>query len=414
MRKIKKYQSPSGSLPNPNIFQRPDGSYFYSNDGKTEVNVTPLNKLTDNPAEWSYTDKTGRVYTPKKEYKNTYTLTESNPTADYHNYLNLKDKSSRDKTMAKAYLNNGNVYDAFMAYIGMKAPKNPFEITGEPSILPGRGVNSKTVQNVTKGMRTLEDYLRTTKVSAPKLEGTGYLRDNYATDRFLGGQIFESSLPEEAMRVQGHGMAKSPTIQDALARLRYMLDNGFEKGKTFYTAPLKLSEEGKKFGAYLGTTGGTPYFDGHFLITGKPGQMINSIDDISTIYVNDAYQNEEALKAAQKLQQYLQKTYPKINFKLYSQGYKQGGKMNTLQFLKNGSGIHIKKKNRGKFTDYCGGQVTQECINKGKHSSNPAVRKRATFADNARHFKHRLGGSVVEAFKLRRQILNSLNNMIND
>jgi len=26
--------------------------------------------------------------------------------------------------------------------------------------------------------------------------------------------------------------------------------------------------------------------------------MINSIDDISTIYVNDAYQNEEALKAA--------------------------------------------------------------------------------------------------------------------
>ena len=72
----------------------------------------------------------------------------------------------------------------------------------------------------------------------------------------------------------------------------------------------------------------------------------------------------------------------------------QGGKMNTLQFLKNGSGIHIKKKNRGKFTDYCGGQVTQECINKGKHSSNPAIRKRATFADNARHFKHRLGGKA--------------------
>ena len=72
----------------------------------------------------------------------------------------------------------------------------------------------------------------------------------------------------------------------------------------------------------------------------------------------------------------------------------QGGKMNTLQFLKNGSGIHIKKKNRGKFTDYCGGQVTQECINKGKHSSNSAVRKTATFADNARHFKHKNGGKA--------------------
>jgi hypothetical protein len=25
---------------------------------------------------------------------------------------------------------------------------------------------------------------------------------------------------------------------------------------------------------------------------------------------------------------------------------------------KKGSGIHIKKKNRGKFTEYCGGEVT--------------------------------------------------------
>lgn len=55
-----------------------------------------------------------------------------------------------------------------------------------------------------------------------------------------------------------------------------------------------------------------------------------------------------------------------------------------LLYLKNGSGIHIKKKNRGKFTSYCGGNVTAECIARGKHSSNPAIRKRATFAANAR------------------------------
>ena len=82
--------------------------------------------------------------------------------------------------------------------------------------------------------------------------------------------------------------------------------------------------------------------------------------------------------------------------------------------LKNGAKIHIKKANRGKFTSYCGGTVTDECIRKAKASGNPTLVKRATFADNARHFKHRLGGSIVEAFKLRRQILNSLNNMIND
>lgn len=51
---------------------------------------------------------------------------------------------------------------------------------------------------------------------------------------------------------------------------------------------------------------------------------------------------------------------------------------------KKGSGIHIKKSHRGLFTKYCGGKVTSECIAKGKSSPNKAIRKRATFAQNAR------------------------------
>jgi hypothetical protein len=31
-------------------------------------------------------------------------------------------------------------------------------------------------------------------------------------------------------------------------------------------------------------------------------------------------------------------------------------------YAKKGGRIHIKKKNRGKFTEYCGGEVTDECI----------------------------------------------------
>jgi hypothetical protein len=50
------------------------------------------------------------------------------------------------------------------------------------------------------------------------------------------------------------------------------------------------------------------------------------------------------------------------NFLINDIRYKQGGKMNIIEFLKKGSGIHIKKKNRGKFTSYCGGKVTDECI----------------------------------------------------
>ena len=61
---------------------------------------------------------------------------------------------------------------------------------------------------------------------------------------------------------------------------------------------------------------------------------------------------------------------------------------------KSGGSIHIKKKNKGKFTDYCGGKVTEECIRKGKNSSNPTTRKRANFAANARKWKHRDGGII--------------------
>lgn len=65
--------------------------------------------------------------------------------------------------------------------------------------------------------------------------------------------------------------------------------------------------------------------------------------------------------------------------------------VSTINTFSNGGGIHIKKKNRGKFTDYCGGNVTSECIQRGLHSSNPTTRKRANFARNARKW-HSFGG----------------------
>ncbi len=46
--------------------------------------------------------------------------------------------------------------------------------------------------------------------------------------------------------------------------------------------------------------------------------------------------------------------------------------------------IKIKPSKRGSFTKYCGGKVTNKCIQKGKKSKNPATRKKATFAANAR------------------------------
>ena len=67
-----------------------------------------------------------------------------------------------------------------------------------------------------------------------------------------------------------------------------------------------------------------------------------------------------------------------------------------VPLFKKGSGIHIKKKNRGKFTEYCGGKVTDECIRRAKKSKNPKLRKRATFAANARKWKHAEGGVLAK------------------
>ena len=86
-----------------------------------------------------------------------------------------------------------------------------------------------------------------------------------------------------------------------------------------------------------------------------------------------------------------------------------------VPFHKAGNKIHIKKENEGKFTAYCNGKVTDACIQKGKNSSDPKIRKRATFAANARVWnhvqKHQLGGIMkfLKAARVARAIDKSLN-----
>lgn len=76
-------------------------------------------------------------------------------------------------------------------------------------------------------------------------------------------------------------------------------------------------------------------------------------------------------------------------FKGYVPKIKSDKLVSEAKPIKKGkSGIKIKKKNRGKFTQYCNGNVTQECINKAKRSGNKTLIKRAVFAENARKWKH--------------------------
>ena len=57
------------------------------------------------------------------------------------------------------------------------------------------------------------------------------------------------------------------------------------------------------------------------------------------------------------------------------------------------SKIHIKPSKRGTFTKYCKSKgysgVTSSCIAQGKKSKSSAIRKKATFAANARKWKRK-------------------------
>lgn len=50
--------------------------------------------------------------------------------------------------------------------------------------------------------------------------------------------------------------------------------------------------------------------------------------------------------------------------------------------------IEIKESHKGKFTEHCGGKVTNKCIEEGLASKSAALRKQAQFAKNVRQFKH--------------------------
>lgn len=82
---------------------------------------------------------------------------------------------------------------------------------------------------------------------------------------------------------------------------------------------------------------------------------------------------------------------PNVTVSEKTKKHKEGGNM---QYFKNGKKIHIKESQKGSFTRYCGGNVTSECIARGKASPDPRIRKKATFADNARKWKHQQGGML--------------------
>lgn len=142
----------------------------------------------------------------------------------------------------------------------------------------------------------------------------------------------------------------------------------------------------------LGYGKGMPIEQQNFFIDQVPDDVIvNAIADSNGYgkeFIQLLQQNRaltpERIKAFREAMKYVgMSALPLLLGSTDTQNYKSGGT------------IHIKKKNLGSFTRYCNGKVTEECIRKGKNSSNPTTRKRANFAWVARHkFKHEDGGKI--------------------
>lgn len=74
--------------------------------------------------------------------------------------------------------------------------------------------------------------------------------------------------------------------------------------------------------------------------------------------------------------------------------YKKGGETKRKDWLNKATSKMKKKGTVGAFTDYCGGKVTADCIERGLRSKDPKIRRRAAFAKAVRSFNKAYGGET--------------------
>lgn len=118
-----------------------------------------------------------------------------------------------------------------------------------------------------------------------------------------------------AENVLAHGMAKLG-VGGQFNSLIEILTKGLDTRNNgeLYTAPLALSKENQDLASAMGTSGGTAYMDGSYILLGKKGvDGIKSVNDIGGILVNEAL-----AEALPELVSLLQKAFPSLSINSYS------------------------------------------------------------------------------------------------
>lgn len=164
----------------------------------------------------------------------------------------------------------------------------------------------------TPNNKNLRDYIRERTSPSPNWK--------YNPDLSEGEQILQEKRDELLVNggenVFGHGMVK----QGAGGQINALLDileNGTDPSRNngvLYTAPIVVSEENRGSGAGTGSSGGTAYLDGSFIIVQREGANgITSKEDIAGVLINDA-----VLEAMPELTQRLREVYPNLIIEPYS------------------------------------------------------------------------------------------------
>ena len=396
---IRKFQNPSGKLTYEEALRQ--AGERVENQMKPSIQAKGVN---NSDSRFKFKEKgTKRQF--KKEAERERYMTQQSPTSeivhlskeesDYVNWkkLSSEQKQQRRNNIAKAYLNSGpnitNLWNAFQAYIGNKDPENPHLNTGEPSILPGIATPQQ-VQQSAKLMETINNYWKNLGKLKIRLGGNGkyasgiLTKPGTAPTTFNGQNISYITSPKG-----GNVTHKFYTDQgseyiltkDGFARRiktphanTQGADAGLHEWNKGATRFLDSDELGWSYQAWTDRTKplGFSEKDGIIsLVTNDNGKWRyvmrselrpNAVKNktIKDGIIQSAYTTEP--KVGKWILEYGTNPTGEINWfhpgsqVAFIEGLKQGGKM--IYKFKKGNKIHIKKANRGKFTDYCGHNKT--------------------------------------------------------
>lgn len=143
----------------------------------------------------------------------------------------------------------------------------------------------------------------------------------YKPDLFEGSmtlrELEKELLSIGADKIQAHGMSKG-NIGDQFKSLLDILQNGTDKERNngvLYTGPLVIDPDLMAgMGAAIGTSGGTAYTDGGFMLVAKKDRFeIKSADDVGGVLVN-----EEVFRTLPEIVSKLQNAFPELSIQPYS------------------------------------------------------------------------------------------------